>query len=104
MAVPVHKLPELLRLAFPLPNFTRLLITYPPKRFGNNNPRHFYKTQGPVLRYHNQHLQVQLLYDPAVEPQIQAFKGPTLVGVITNEVPAADIAAQLRKLHDSLPA
>lgn len=104
MAVPAHKLPELLKLAFPLPNFTRLLFTYPSKRFGNNNPRHFYKTQGPVIRYHNQHLLVQLRYDAAVEPQIQAFKGETVVGVITNQVPTGEIADHLRKLHDSLPA
>jgi len=104
MAVPAHKLPELLKLAFPLPNFTRLLITYPAKRFGNNNLRHFYKTQGPAIRYHNQHLAVQLRYNAAVEPQIQAFKGETMVGVITNEVPTGEIADHLRKLHDSVPA
>lgn len=101
MAVPVHKLPELLRIPFLLPNLTKLVFTYPPHRFANNNPRHFYKAQAPNIKYYNAHLQVVLTLLKDTDPKIEAFAGEKLVGVVPNTVPSADIAAELRKLHDA---
>ena len=104
MAVPVHKLPELLRVPFLLPNFTKLVFCYPQKKYIGNNPRFFYKTQGPNIKYHNTHMEVQLLLKKDAEPQIEAYRGEALVGVVPNTVPVADIPTELRKLHDAPPA
>mmetsp|Transcript_15720 Transcript_15720/g.28728 ORF Transcript_15720/g.28728 Transcript_15720/m.28728 type:complete len:103 (+) Transcript_15720:2660-2968(+) len=101
MVVPAHKLPAVLLTPVILTNFTRIVFQWPAHKFVNNNPRHFYKTQGPLIKYYNPHITIQL-EQVDTTPKLQVYRADKLVGELDNALKSSEFIQQLEKLHSSL--
>lgn len=101
MVVPAHKLPALLATPVRLSGISRLVFSWPARAYINNNPRHFYKTQGPVLKYYNPHLKIELKVADS-PPKLEVFEGTQLLAEIDNSVPSAAFTEKLLQLQESL--
>jgi hypothetical protein len=73
MAVPLHKLPELLRTPVHLSKISRITVLTPPRIWYNNQPRYFYKNKAPLVKYYNPNLKIELKYAPGIEPKVEVF-------------------------------
>ena len=99
MAIPVEKLPALLRTPFLIPSISKLRFVYPYHAFGGNNVRHFYKQKAPLIKYYNPQTVLELSFQPQEAPRIEVFKGETKVSELKNDLDVENILQALEKLE-----
>lgn len=73
MAVPLHKLPELLRSPVLLSKISKISVLTPPKVWYNNHPRYFYKQKAPLIKYYNPTLKMEFKYEIGIEPKVEVY-------------------------------
>ena len=101
MAIPVEKLPALLRTPFLIPSISKLRFVYPYHAFGGNNVRYFYKQKAPLIKYYNPQTKLELSFQPNEAPRIEVFKGEAKVSELTNELSVEQILQTLADLEHS---
>ena len=103
MAVPFEKLPELLKIPFMVPKFTKLRFIYPYHLVvPSNTIRLFYKQKAPLIKYYNPYTSLILEFTESRDPSIEVFREETMIHNIANGKSSDQILAELREIHDKL--
>jgi len=101
MAVPTHKLPQLLKTPLHLPNLSKIVFRYPYNLWAENNIRYFYKTKAPLIKYYNPHLKLELDFKPEVTPTMQLYSNEEVVEEISNDTKPEEILQKLTQIQET---
>ncbi len=101
MAVPLHKLPELLRTTVHFSKISRICVVTPPRVWYNNQPRFFYKTKAPLVKYYNPSLKMEFKYAAEAEPKLEVYDLEGKLALEIDNKTQADMILPLLQDFDS---